>query len=123
MTLKDASLMRDRIISFLKIKGPSLPVNIAKAVGMDMLFTSAFLSELISSGEIKTSNMKVGTSPLYLIHGQEDGLERYLEYIKGKEGEAINRLRKEKFLLDSEQEPAIRIALRALKDFAKAFEK
>ncbi|MDP3966257.1 MAG: hypothetical protein Q8Q04_01870 [archaeon] len=123
MTISDASLMKDRIINFLKIKGPSLPVHIAKAVGMDMLFTSAFLSELISNRMIKTSYMKVGTSPVYLLPEQDVGLERYIEYINGKEREALILLKNEKFLVDSEQEPAIKVAFRNLKDFAKAFEK
>ncbi|PJE81631.1 hypothetical protein COU58_01655 [Candidatus Pacearchaeota archaeon CG10_big_fil_rev_8_21_14_0_10_32_42] len=123
MTIRDPNLVKENIINFLKLKGPNLPVHIAKEVGMDTLFASAFLSELISNKIVKTSNMRVGTSPLYLLPGQESGLEKFSEYIKGKEYEAFDLLKKNKFLVDSDQEPAIRVALRNIKDFAKSFEK
>lgn len=123
MEKRDTSLIKEKIIQFLERNGPSLPVHIAKEIGMDMIFTSAFLSELISHQKIKTSFMKVGTSPVYFIPGQEIGLEKFSEYIKGKEREALILLKKNNFLKDSEQEPAIKVALRAIKDFAKPFEK
>lgn len=67
--------------------------------------------------------MKVGTSPIYFLPGQESGIEKFSEYIKGKEHEALSLLKKNEFLEDSKQEPAIKVALRAIKDFAKPFEK
>jgi len=123
MPAADTSIVKGKILNFLGRNGPSLPVHIAKDAGMDMLFTSAFLSELISHQKIKTSNMKVGTSPIYFLPGQEGSLERFSEHIKGKEREAWTLLKRDKFLIDSKQEPAIRVALRAIKDFAKPFEK
>lgn len=123
MTLRDATLIKDEIINFLRIKGPSFPVQIAKQIGMDTLFASAFLSELMSDKKVFSSNMKVGASSIYFLPGQEEGLESFSIYIKGKELEAKNLLKESKFLVDIEQEPAIKVALRNLKDFAKTFEK
>lgn len=123
MPINDAEAVKKRILNFLERNGASLPVHIAKEAGMDMIFTSAFLSELISHDKIKVSDMKIGTSPLYFIPGNESGLEKFSDYLKGKEREAFNILKKENFLEDQRQEPAIRIALRSLKDFAKPFEK
>jgi len=123
MPTTDSSIINEKILRFLEIHGPSLPVHLAREVGMDMIFTSAFLSELLAHQKIKTSHMRVGTSPVYFLPGQEEGLEKFSEYIKGKEHEALNLLKKNKFLIDSEQEPAIRVALRAIKDFAKILEK
>ena len=60
---------KERIISFIEKSGPSLPVHIAKAANLNMLFASAFLSELYSEGRLKMSNMKVGSSSLYYITG------------------------------------------------------
>jgi len=77
----DANRIKEKILNFLDKNGPSLPVHIAKEIGMDMIFTSAFLSELISHQKIKTSHMKVGISPIYFLPGQEKGLEKYSEYI------------------------------------------
>lgn len=65
--------------------------------------------------------MKVGGSPLYFLVGQEQALEKFYTYLPGKEKEAFLLLKKKKILKDSEQQPAIRVALRALKDFAFPF--
>lgn len=115
--------IKDKIISVLKERGPSLPVHISGKVGQSMLFTSAFLSELLSEGRLKTSNMKVGSSPVYYLPNQKQGLEKYTQYLKSKEKEAYELIKEKKILKDSEQEPAIRVALRSMKDFAISFEK
>ena len=39
---QDASALKDKIVSSLKQKGPSLPVHIAKEIGLSILFASAF---------------------------------------------------------------------------------
>jgi hypothetical protein len=122
MPQQDTSKIKEKIINFIKEKGPSLPVHIASSVGMSMLFTSAFLSELVSSKQLRMSYMRVGSSPIYFLEEQEDKLEDYSQYIKGKEREAYELLKEKKFLVDSEQEPAIRVALRSIKDFAKFIE-
>ena len=106
-----------------KRRGPSLPVHIASETGLSMLFASAFLSELLSEKKIKLSFMKVGKSPIYLIQGQEPMLERFSQHLKSKEKEAFELLKRKKFLKDEEQVPAIRIALREIRDFAVAFKK
>lgn len=115
--------IKEKIISIFKNKGPCLPVDVAKETGLSILFASAFLSEFISEKKIKISNMKVGNSPLYFIPGQEKMLENFSEYLKSKEKEAFILLKEKKILKDSEQEPAIRVALRAIKDFAIFFKK
>jgi hypothetical protein len=120
---QDAAQIRERIISWINSNGPSLPVQIAKATGMDILFSSAFLSELFNDKEIKMSYLRVGSSPLYFISGQESQLERYSQYLKSKEKEAYLILKEKNILRDSEQQPAIRVALREIKDFAIPFEK
>ncbi len=114
---------KQKIINFIESHGPSLPVQIARESNTDTLFASAFLSELIAEKRIKISTMKVGTSPLYYIENQEPQLEKFAEqYLKGKEKEAFNLLKQNKILEDSKQHPPIRVALRALKDFAEAFQ-
>jgi len=115
--------IRQKILRTFRARGPCLPVHIAKEVDMSILFTSAFLSELLSEKELKLSNMIVGSTPIYLIPGQESQLEKYTEHLKGKEKEAYLLLKQWKFLQDSKQQPAIRVALRAIKDFAIPFKK
>lgn len=119
--IQDTSELKEKIILVFKKRGPSLPVHVARETGLSILFASAFLSELLAERRIKMSNLRVGSSPVYFIHGQEIMLEKFSEYLKSKEKEAFLFLKEKKFLKDSEQEPAIRVALRAIKDFAIPF--
>lgn len=123
MPTQDTSEIKNKIISTLKKRGPSLPVHIAKEIESSILFTSAFLSELLSEKKVKTSNMKVGSSSLYFLPGQEQMLENFSHHLKSREKEAHDLLKEKKILKDSEQEPAIRVALREIKDFAIPFRK
>jgi len=117
----DANLIKKRIIEILRNRGPTLPIQIARETKIDSLFISAFLSELLNEKKIKTSSLKVGGSSLYFLEGQEEQLEKFYNYLHPKESEAYLLLKNKKVLKDSEQEPAIRVALRAIKDFAVAF--
>jgi hypothetical protein len=120
---QDALALRQKIINFLKNNGPSLPVHISKETGLSILFSSAYLSELLSEKEVKMSNMKVGNSPIYFIPGQEPMLENFAKHLKSKEKEAFLLLKEKKFLKDNEQTSAIRVALREIKDFAIPIQK
>lgn len=114
----NAQEIREKIFITLKIKGPCLPVHISKETGLSILFASAFLSELASEKTVKISNLKVGGSPLYFLPGHEEQLEKYCAYLVGKEKEAFLLLKGKQLLQDEIQEPAVRVALRSLKDFA-----
>jgi len=116
--LAKANSNKEVILSTLSAKGPSLPVHLAQATQLSPLFASAFLSELYNEGKVKISNMKVGSSPLYYLPGQESMLENFIDYLNGREKEAFYLLKKEKLLDDNLQTPVIRVAIRAIKDFA-----
>ena len=109
---------KEKILSLLKTIGPSLPVNIARAIGVEPLFAGAFLSELYGEKKLKMSDMKVGSSPLYYIEGQESSLEKFSEHLNTREKQALLSLQKNKILEDTKQTPVLRVALRAIKDFA-----
>lgn len=117
----DIPQKKSRIISFIETNGPSLPVRIAKAIDMDPVFASAILSELLNTKQIKMSHMKIGASPLYLLQGQEQKLEEHTENLKPTEKEAYLKLKEKKILSHEDEEPAIRVALQNLKDFATPF--
>ncbi len=123
MPTQDTSEIKERMLSVLKQRGPSLPVHLAKGTGLSILFASAFLSELLSERKIKISNMRVGSSPIYYISGQENQLENFSLHLNSKEKEAFTLLQNKKTLKDIEQDPAIRVALRSIKDFAIPFKK
>lgn len=117
----DIQEKKRKILEFLKSNGPSLPVQVARIIQMEPIFASAILSELIGAGEIKTSHMKIGASPLYLLPNQEEKLEGKTEHLKSIEKEAQKKLKSKKILIDENEEPAIRVALRNIKDFAIPF--
>lgn len=114
----NAKEVKEKISKYLEEKGPSLPIPIGKHLGMNTIFTSAFLSEMASEGTIKISDMKVGGSPLYFTHSKTEMLANFSQYLGGKEREAFELLKANKVLRDDLQNPAIRVALRGLKDFA-----
>ena len=89
---------KEKIISFIEMRGPSLPVHIGKEINTSILFTSAFLSELISEKRLKISNLKVGNSSLYFIAGQEPRLEEFSQHLKSKEKDAFELLKQKRIL-------------------------
>lgn len=120
---EEAKEVKRKIVELIKIRGPSLPVQISKALGISTIFAGAFLSELYGEKVIQISHMKVGGSPLYFIQGQENSLENFYKYLLGKEKEAFLLLKEKRILKDKKQLPAVRVALRNLKDFALPFSK
>ncbi|MDP1728596.1 MAG: hypothetical protein Q8L27_00145 [archaeon] len=119
----DAKYIKEKLVKYILEKGPSLPVNLAKHVGLNSLFTSAFLSELSSEGMIKISNLKVGGSPLYFTADKVQLLENFTNHLGKVEREAYILLKEKGFLQDETQNPITRVALRGLKDFAIPFKK
>ena len=110
--------VKTKIISIIEQRGPSLPVHIAKKIELSPVFASAILSELTNAKRLKLSNLKVGSSPLYLLPGQEQQLENFLDNIEGVKKTALLKLKENKILDDEKQVPAIRVALRSIRDFA-----
>lgn len=110
--------IKERIIELIKIKGPIIPVQISKETNLDILMSSAHLSELSSERKVKISNIKIGGSPLYYLPGQEAYLQNFSDNLHEKEKKAFDILRERKVLRESKLEPVIRVALREIKDFA-----
>jgi len=110
---------KEAIMSVLRMKGPSLPIHVAREIKVAPLFVSAFLSELKAENKIRLSEMRVGSSPIYYIVGQEEKLENYVQYLNSREREAFHLLKEKSILMDDEQTPVVRVALRAIRDFAK----
>jgi hypothetical protein len=111
--------IKEKIIALIKTRGPSIPINLSKDLGMDTLFTSAFLGELASEKRLKSSCMKIGGSSIYFLPEQIEKMEHFGEkYLSGKEKDAFHLLKEKKILQHEEQEPSIRVALASLRDFA-----
>ena len=106
------------ILEIINRKGPVLPVQVSKEIKDSILMASARLSELLSSKKIKISALKVGGSPLYYLPGQEERLRSFADNLVSMEIKAYDLLEQNKALSDNAMEPAIRVALRQIKDFA-----
>jgi len=110
---------KESVLQLVISKGPVIPSQVNKEIDTSILIASATLSELVSDKKIEISNIKVGGSPLYYYPGQESKLQDYSDKLKGPEKEAYNSLFEKKILRDRSLLPAIRVALRQIKDFAK----
>lgn len=110
--------IKEMILTFIRTRGPSIPVHISQYIKTSPLFASAFLSELYREQKLLMSDLKVGSTCLYLLPGQEQMLENFTQYLNQKEHEAFQLIKKEKMLEDSKLPPAIRVAMREIKDFA-----
>ncbi len=117
-----ASLITDRVKQLVRMRGPVIPSQISKEIGTNILMASAILSELASKNDVKISSVKFGGTPLYYVAGQEAKLQNYIAGLPQKEKEAFEMLKANGVLGDHSLEPAIRYALRQIKDFAKPLE-
>ena len=114
----EAKELRDKILTFVRSNGPILPVQASKNVGTNILFGAAVLSELVATGNVLFTSLKVGGSPLYYVKGQEPKLQSFMNHLGEKPKKACLKLQEKKVLRDRECEPWERIALREIKDFA-----
>ncbi|MBU0461329.1 MAG: hypothetical protein KJ574_01950, partial [Nanoarchaeota archaeon] len=108
----------DRILQLVRSRGPLLPAQLNKELNTNVLFASAMLGELVDRGVLKLSRAKIGSSPVYYVPGQEARLELLYKYLAKPEQTAYDLLKQNKILRDYDQQPVIRVALRAIKDFA-----
>lgn len=111
-------VIKDKAVQMVRSRGPVLPVQLTKELGINVMFASALLSELVSMKALKISNTKIGGSPVYYVVGQEAKLQELRSRLNDKQQKAFDMLKRDKVLRDSEQEPVIRLSLREIKDFA-----
>ena len=116
--MSNPNQVADKVLWLVRNRGPVIPSQIHKEIGTDMLFASAILAELVSKNLVKVSNVKIGSSPLYYVKGQEHKLQNYVNYLHPKEKEAYELLRQKNVLRDKDLDTVIRVALRQIKDFA-----
>src|SRR3989338_4401188 len=114
--LQKVNATKEKILSTIQASGPTFPTRISRETSVSPLFIGALLSEMVSEKKLVMSKMKVGSSPLYFLPGQEASLENFLQYLNGKEREAVEKLKEKQILDDSSEDPATRVALRKLRD-------
>lgn len=121
--MADIVALKEQVLGLVRMKGPVLPVQVSKEIESDTMFVGAIFSELIADKKLKITHAKVGGSPLYYVEGQEEKLNKLYDYLPGKEKEAYDLLKKNRVLVDVNQDAPIRVALRNLNDFAILIER
>tara|TARA_Y100000034_G_C6905945_1_gene420370 strand:+ start:922 stop:1692 length:771 start_codon:yes stop_codon:yes gene_type:complete len=76
--------MSEKILGFIREKGPSLPVELVSEVGGDSFVANAYLSELVDKKDLLKSDEKVGTVHLYFLPGQEADVKKRLAKLDDK---------------------------------------
>jgi len=107
-----------KIIPFIRSTGPVVPAQVKKHLGIELLFASAMLAELVEKKKLKVSKLKIGGSPLYLIPGQESMLCKFADKLGEKDKRTYDLLEEHKVVYDQELDPLVRVSLRQLIDFA-----
>ncbi|MBS3107964.1 hypothetical protein J4468_03535 [Candidatus Woesearchaeota archaeon] len=111
--------LKERIYQEVVRQGPVLPVKISKLLGGNLMFFSAYLSELVANQRIFLTHTKIGSSPLYYIKGQEHKLpEKLYEHLGGSMKEVFDLLKLNKVIRDADLPPRFHHAITELKDFA-----
>jgi len=109
---------KEIITQFIQQKGPCLPSHVYKELDTNVLFASAMLGELVSSGVLKVTNLKHGSSPYYYLEEHKDRLQEIAHLLNDKDKRAYALIKEREILNDAEQQPLMRVSLRAIKDFA-----
>lgn len=113
---------KEKIIAFIKQKGPCLPSDIYKELETNTLFASAMLGELVSIGILKSTHLKRASSPYYYLEEQKEKLQNITSFLNEKDKISYNLIKEKKILKDSDQSPLTQIALRSIKDYAVPFQ-
>jgi hypothetical protein len=111
-----------KILQIIRMRGPVIPVQVSKEIGLDIMMSAAVLADMSSRRIVKVSNLKVGGSPLYYLAGQEHKLENFSGRLVEKEKKAYDLLKASGVLRDRALEAVERVALRQIKDFAVPLE-
>ncbi len=109
---------KEKIIFLIRQKGPCLPSDVYRELETNQLFASAMLGELVSTGVLKVTNLKRSSSPYYYLSEQKEKLQDLSQFLNDKDKMAYDLLKQKLILKDIEQSPLMRVALRAIKDYA-----
>ena len=108
----------EKVLAYMRQQGPVLPTQVAKVLEKDTFYAGAILSDLLSKKIIRITTAKLGGSPVYYLPEHQEKLSLLYQHLPMREKEAYDMLKEHKILKDEETQPAIRVALKALKDFA-----
>ncbi len=108
----------DAVISFLRKNGPSLPVQVSKALEENVMFTSAILAGLVSTKQVHLTTKKVGNSPLYFMAEHSNHAKRMVyARLEPREKELVDFVGRKGHVREAELTPTERFFIKSLTDF------
>lgn len=114
--------MKEKALEIIK-QGPTIPSQIAKNLGTNILITNAILSTLISEKKIACTHKKIGNSPLYYAPEQKkQALEIIEQRLEPREKQLLQKIR-QRPITENELTPQERYFLKQLKDFVEPIKK
>lgn len=115
----DINEIKNYILEYIRMNGPSLPTVISKKINKSLIITNAILSQMHEEKIINFTNLKIGSSPLCFLKGQEVEIEKFVNYLSQREREIVEKLKKEKVLEHEKLDSQTKVILNNLRDFAK----
>ncbi|MCB9362342.1 hypothetical protein H6504_02810 [Candidatus Woesearchaeota archaeon] len=110
-----------KIVIFIKMRGPTLPTELATYLKRDTVIVSAMLGELVTGGNLRMSHLMVGKSRLYYAPEHIEKLQDFSKYLNEKDLFTYNQLKEYRIIRDKAVDPLTRVSLRNIKDFAYPF--
>jgi len=111
-------LTRERVLTVLRQKGPSVPAELTSALGENTIIVGAFLSELIANKDVAVTQLKIGGSRLYFTPEHRPQIVRLRAHLNDKDKGAFDMLSEQKIVRDDTLSPLERTCMRNLTDFA-----
>jgi hypothetical protein len=116
------NIPREKVLEVVQAKGPLIPVKIVKELGGNTFVIGAVLSDLIATKQVRaTQYLRVGSSPVYFVSGQEEKLQDFVNYLNEKDRRSLVVLKDAKVMRDVELDPLTRVCFQNMKDFAFPF--
>lgn len=108
----------DLVINFLKQNGPSLPVQVSKQLGDNVMLASAILAGLTTTKQIKLTTKRIGNSPLYYTQEHEEAARKIIyERLDPREKELVQYVTQKGFIHEKDLTPTERFFIKGLTDF------
>ncbi|PIN99943.1 hypothetical protein COT72_03860 [archaeon CG10_big_fil_rev_8_21_14_0_10_43_11] len=107
-----------RVVQYLRTNGPSLPVQVSKALEENVMFASALLGGLVATKQIRLTRKKIGNSPLYFLPEHINHARRIIyDRLDPREKELVDFVTKKGVVREDELTPTERFFIKDLVDF------
>jgi len=115
-----SDVLEQKILNLLQQNGPNIPAVISKSMEQEAMFVNAMLSVLKNKGLVKTSYLKIGSSSIYYLLGQENKVREMLyERLDKREKELLTKIDEQQKINQQDLTPPERFFLKNLLDFIK----